>query len=295
MKVLSFGSLNIDSVYHVDHIVTPGETLSSDTVQVNCGGKGLNQSIALAKAGLEVWHAGMVGDDGGILLQTLESAGVRTDLIRTINGKSGNALIQVDKDGQNSIVLYGGANRCIDPAYVDEVLANFEEGDLLLIQNEISSLEYLIHQAAAKKMEICFNPSPMDAQLQRFDYSAVSMLLLNEVEGRQITGEKETEKILDILEKRFADMKIVLTLGSEGAVFSHGGTKRSQPAFPVEAVDTTAAGDTFTGYFIAEFYRGKEASEALRTAACAASVAVSRPGAAVSIPLYREVAERYSL
>lgn len=292
MKVLSFGSLNIDTVYHVDHIVMPGETISSESVQTNCGGKGLNQSIALAKAGMEVWHAGMVGEDGNILFQALEAAGVKTSLIRRIKEKSGNAVIQVEKGGQNSIVLYGGANCCIDSAYVDEALKNFEAGDILVIQNEISSLEYLIHQASERKMEICFNPSPMDAQLQSFDYSVISMLLLNEVEGRQITGETESGKILEVLEKRFTDTKIVLTLGSEGAVFSCKGARQYQAVFPVKVIDTTAAGDTFTGYFISEYYRSKNIVHALKTAACAAAIAVSRAGAASSIPLHHEVIEQ---
>ena len=284
MKILSFGSLNIDTVYHVDHIVMPGETISSSGIDVNCGGKGLNQSIALSRAGAQVWHAGMVGDDGAMLLKALEEAGVNTSLIRRVDVKSGNALIQVDAGGQNSIVLFGGANRRIDEAYIREVLEHFDEGDVLLIQNEISSLDILVNLAAKKGMKICFNPSPMEEQLKSFDYSAIDLLFVNEVEGGQITGKSEAEEIIRCLEEHFPQTKVVLTLGSEGAVFSCGGERTTVPAFRVQSVDTTAAGDTFTGYFITLYYEGSSPEEALRKASAASAIAVSRPGASVSIP-----------
>ena len=290
MRVLSFGSLNIDTVYHVDHIVAPGETISSTGIDVNCGGKGLNQSIALARAGAGVWHAGLIGTDGEMLLDALRSAGVETELIGRTEEKSGNALIQVDAGGQNSIVLFGGANQMIGEPYIRSVLAHFDAGDILLIQNEISSLDSLVRIASKKRMRICFNPSPMDEKLRGFDYSAVDLLFLNEVEGEQITGKREARDIMGSLEERFPGMKTVLTLGSEGAVFSDGsGRERiTQKAWRVEAVDTTAAGDTFTGYFISEYYRSFRAEEALRIAGAASAIAVSRPGASVSIPTKEE-------
>ena len=130
MKVLNFGSLNLDYVYSVDHMVTPGETLASYGMSVFCGGKGLNQSIALAKAGVSVYHAGMVGEEGGALLEACKEGGVKTDFIKTIPGKSGHTIIQVDKEGQNCILLFGGANRSITKEYVDEVLSHFEKGEI---------------------------------------------------------------------------------------------------------------------------------------------------------------------
>lgn len=293
MKVLSFGSLNIDTVYHVDHIVMPGETISSTGIDVNCGGKGLNQSIALARAGVDVWHAGLVGEDGGMLLRALEDAGVHTELVERIDGRSGNALIQVDAGGQNSIVLFGGANRRVDEACIRRVLSHAEEGDILLIQNEISSLDTLVRLAAEKGMRICFNPSPMEDSLRGFDYSAIDLLFVNEVEGAQITGRSQAEEIMDALEERFPQTKVVLTLGSEGAMFSGGGRRVFVPAHRVHAVDTTAAGDTFTGYFIAGYYFYKEgaAEDALKTASAASAIAVSRPGASVSVPTRQETLE----
>ena len=147
MKVLNFGSLNLDYVYSVDHILLGGETQSSSGMNVFCGGKGLNQSIALAKAGVPVFHAGMIGEEGGSLREALDNSGVNTEFVRQIPGKSGHTIIQVDKNGQNSILLYSGANRMLTKEFVDEVLDHFEKGDILLLQNEINLLDYIIDQA----------------------------------------------------------------------------------------------------------------------------------------------------
>lgn len=289
MKILNFGSLNLDYVYSVDHMVAPGETLASSAMNVYCGGKGLNQSVALAKAGALVYHAGMVGGDGGILLDMCRQNGVDAGYIRTVPQKTGHTIIQVDKNGQNSILLYGGANRCITVQYVDEVLTNFEKGDILLLQNEINLLDYMIDRAYEKGMMIVLNPSPYNSALDSCDFEKVSVFLLNEIEGAQISGEKESERILEKLKAVYPKAKVVLTLGSEGAVYQDGEMRLHQGIYEVDAVDTTAAGDTFTGYFIASIAAGMDAAEGLKLAAKASAIAVTRPGAVPSIPAKEEV------
>ncbi len=289
MKVLNFGSLNLDYVYSVDHMVTPGETLASYGMSVFCGGKGLNQSIALAKAGVPVYHAGMVGEEGGALLEACKEGGVKTDFIKTIPGKSGHTIIQVDKEGQNCILLFGGANRSITKEYVDEVLSHFEKGDILLLQNEVNLLDYIIDRAYETGMMIILNPSPYDSALDTCDFSKISMFLLNEVEGGQVTGEKETDAILEKLKEIYPDAKVVLTLGGEGSVYQYKDEQYRQGIYPVKAVDTTAAGDTFTGYFISSVLEGLPVPEGLKLAAKASAIAVSRQGATASIPLREEV------
>ncbi len=289
MKVLNFGSLNLDYVYSVDHMVTPGETLASYGMSVFCGGKGLNQSIALAKAGVPVYHAGMVGEEGGALLEACKEGGVKTDFIKTIPGKSGHTIIQVDKEGQNCILLFGGANRSITKEYVDEVLSHFEKGDILLLQNEVNLLDYIIDRAYETGMMIILNPSPYDSALDACDFSKISMFLLNEVEGGQVTGEKETDAILEKLKEIYPDAKVVLTLGGEGSVYQYKDEQYRQGIYPVKAVDTTAAGDTFTGYFISSVLEGLPVPEGLKLAAKASAIAVSRQGATASIPLREEV------
>lgn len=289
MKVLNFGSLNLDYVYSVDHMVAPGETLASFGMDIFCGGKGLNQSIALARAGVSVYHAGMVGEEGGELLKACEEGGVKTDYICTIPGKSGHTIIQVDKEGQNCILLYGGANRRITKKYVDGVLSHFEKGDILLLQNEVNLLDYIIDQAYERGMMIILNPSPYDSALDACDFGKISMFLLNEIEGEQVTGETDTEKMLEKLKAIYPNAKVVLTLGGNGAVYQYKEEQYRQGIYRVEVVDTTAAGDTFTGYFISSVIQGLPVPEGLLLAAKASAMAVSRQGATASIPLREEV------
>lgn len=289
MKVLNFGSLNLDYVYQVDHIIIPGETQSTKSRSIFCGGKGLNQSIALAKAGIPVYHAGQIGDGGEILLETCKKNGVNTEFIRKVEEPSGHTVIQVDKNGQNSILLFGGANRSITREFVEEVLSHFEKGDILLLQNEINELDYILDAAYKKGMMIILNPSPYDSSLENCDLSKVSVFLVNEIEGFQITGEKKPEQILAKIKELYPKAKIVLTLGGEGSVYQDETGIYKQGIFKVRAVDTTAAGDTFTGYFISSILEGMPVQEGLKMAAKASAIAVSRPGATDSIPLREEV------
>ena len=147
MKILCFGSCNIDYTYFLDHIVIPGETTDSASLQVSCGGKGLNQSIAAGRAGSTVYHAGKIGNDGDILRRILSDSGVNTFYLETIEEKSGHAIIQVSRAGQNSIILYSGANHKIDKDYIDRVLNDFSNGDILILQNEINNVEYIVEKA----------------------------------------------------------------------------------------------------------------------------------------------------
>lgn len=289
MKVLNFGSLNLDYVYQVESILIPGETQASKDRKTFCGGKGLNQSIALAKAGIPVYHAGMIGEEGDILLETCRDNGVNTEFIRKIQGPSGHTVIQVDKDGQNCILLFGGANRSITREFVDQVLENFEKEDLILLQNEISELDYVIDRAYEKGMTIILNPSPYDKGLEKCDLSKVSLFLVNEIEGYQITGEKEPDKILSRIKEIYPDARVVLTLGGDGSVFQDRTGIYRQGIYKVKAVDTTAAGDTFTGYFISSLIDRLPVEEGLKLAAKASAIAVSRPGATASIPMKEEV------
>ena len=292
MKVLNFGSLNLDYVYQVESILIPGETQASRNRQTFCGGKGLNQSIALAKAGIPVYHAGMIGDDGEMLLETCRENGVNTEFIRKIAGPCGHTVIQVDKDGQNCILLYGGANRSITREFVDEVLSAFDKGDIILLQNEINELDYIIDRAYEKGMMIILNPSPFDSALEKCDLSKISLFLMNEIEGFQITGEKEPDRILAKVKELYPKAKVVLTLGGDGSVYQDETGIYRQGIFKVKAVDTTAAGDTFTGYFISSIIDGMPVQDGLKLAAKASAIAVSRAGATASIPVRSEVVEK---
>ena len=288
-KVLSFGSLNLDFVYQVDHIVLGGETIDAHDVQTHCGGKGLNQSIALARGGADVAHAGIVGDDGQALLDICRESGVDVSRVRVDEGRSGHTIIQVDSHGQNSIILFGGTNRAVTSAYIDEALEGYGEGDLIVLQNEVNMLPQIIESAATRGMRVVLNPSPYDGRIDECDLSRVWLFFVNEIEGEQITGKSDPAQILDAFAERFPGANVVLTLGSEGAVAQFGGKRFEQPIIPTTAVDTTAAGDTFTGFFLAEYLRSGDVAGAMLTAAQASSIAVSRAGAAPSIPTLDEV------
>jgi len=283
--------MNLDMVYSVDHIVQPGETEATGGMNIFLGGKGMNQSVALAKAGARVYQGGMIGEDGQPFLDACGEYGVNADFIRTVPGKSGHAIIQIDKNAQNCILLYGGANQMLTESYVDEVLSHFSAGDILLLQNEVNQMPYIVEKAWEKGLQIALNPSPFNEKLAAVDMSKISIFLLNEVEGGQITGLTAADDIIAAMLERFPEARIVLTLGKDGAVYADARQKVFQPIFPVKAVDTTAAGDTFTGYFLAGLTEGMDVADALRMSAKASSIAVSRAGAVPSIPLRSEVME----
>ena len=291
MKILNYGSLNIDYTYSVDHFVRGGETMSSEEMHVFSGGKGLNQSIALSKSGAEVWHAGAIGTgDGDFLIRQLKEAGVNTEYISVLDGKTGHAIIQKAKDGGNCILLFGGANQQITREMVDGVMDHFEKGDYLVLQNEISEIGYIMERAREKGMVLVFNPSPMDDKISSYPLEYVDYFLLNEIEAGDICGEQGSgEELLQKLSDKFPESKIVLTLGGDGSLYRDGQLILTQGIYKVPVADTTAAGDTFTGFLIGGLVQGLDAGEALDLAAKAAAIAVSRPGAAPSIPSREEV------
>ena len=290
MKVLNFGSLNIDYVYSVDHFVRAGETISSNGLQLFCGGKGLNQSVAFARSGAETYHAGAVGKDGGMLLDMLKGAGANTDFVRVReDAASGHAIIQVSKSGENCILVHGGATQTMDDAFVDEVLASFGAGDLLMLQIEINDLDYIIRAAKARGMFTVLNPSPFDEKILALDLSLLDAIIVNETEGEGLSGKTEPEEILAELLARYPDMKIVLTLGKQGARYADAKTRAACDIIKTNVKDTTAAGDTFTGYFFSALMRGEAPADALKIATAASAITVSRMGAAPSIPTMDEV------
>lgn len=297
MKILNFGSLNLDNVYHVDHFVRAGETLSSDSLHIYCGGKGLNQSIALARSGAKVFHAGAIGlEDGYILKEALERNGVNTDyLLQLKDKKTGHAVIQIDQKGQNCILLFAGANHAITHDHIDNTFENFSEGDLLILQNEINDIDYIMKKAHEKGMKIVLNPSPMNEKILKLPLAYVDYFILNEVEMADISEDDNEENGLESLKEKYPKASIVLTLGSRGVRFENEALSLSHGIFEVEAVDTTAAGDTFTGYFFGVLSQGKNIPEALKIASMASAIAVSRAGAEPSIPYMEEVAERLKL
>lgn len=290
MKVLSLGSINIDYIYDVPHIVLPGETLSSKEIKSFPGGKGANQSVSLAKAGLEVYHAGKIGADGGWILKKLRDFGVNTKFIETSNIPSGHAIIQLSEEGENSIILYKGANHLVDDSYITNVFSHFDRDDILVIQNEISNIKKIINYAYKIGLKICLNPAPYTDDINNIPLEKIDYLILNEIEGGCLANNNgQPEDILESLSQAYPTVEIVLTLGEKGVIAFSNNRKYKLEITPVDPVDTTAAGDTFVGYYIFSRTNGNNIQKSLELASKASSITVTRQGAMDSIPFYQEV------
>jgi ribokinase len=290
MTILNLGSINIDHVYAVEHFVRPGETLASSHYSLFAGGKGFNQSIALARAGAVVRHAGKVGRDADRLLQRLKQEGVDTDRVSVTDTPTGHAIIQVIPSGENAIILYGGANQTVGASDIERALSTCSPGDYLLLQNEISSVADALRQGKARGLTVVFNPAPLSPAVRDYPLDCVDLFILNETEAEGLTGKSSPDEIRIVMQKRFPRSATVLTLGKKGALFFDANTTLSEPALAVQAVDTTAAGDTFIGFFLAEWRQTGNPAKALAQGCRAAAICVTRPGASDSIPRRDELA-----
>ena len=295
MKVMFYGSMNIDHTYRVDHIVTPGETQPAVSLSVGAGGKGANQCAAFAKAlGEErpkLYFAGKCGEDGRFIKEILEELGADVSHVASCE-HTGSAVIQLDRNGQNSIIIYGGGNTQITEDEIDRALGELSEGDILCLNAEINSLAYIMERAHEKGVRTVFNPSPITPELRELPLGRCMLLVLNEIEGRVMAELPEGasfDEILSALQLRYPESMVVLTAGSEGSYFAFRETKLRCPIKDTSVVDTTCAGDTFLGYFLAGLLEGKDPAACLRLASAAASVTVSRPGAMLSVPFRREL------
>lgn len=292
MKIINFGSLNIDKVCSVEDFVQPGETIMATGYSVNAGGKGLNQSVAAARAGAKVVHAGAVGSDGLFLKKLLADAGADVSCLRTMDTESGCAFIEVNNKGQNRIIVSAGTNRMYTEAYIQEVLERAEEGDFLLLQNEINMVSEIIRCGHEKGCKVVFNASPIPKNPDELPLELVDIFMVNELEAAALAGiseEADFQEILKVLQQKYPKAAIVMTLGKEGVLYGCGSSFCAHPIFTVEAVDTTAAGDTFCGYFLAALCKKKSVETALKEASAASAIAVSGKGAAPSIPVYDTV------
>lgn len=295
MKILVYGSLNIDKTYSLNSLVRPGETVSALKMEQFCGGKGFNQAIAFRRAGNDVCFAGAVGTDSQMILDELDRNGIDRKLVRELPCATGHAIIQVDGNGQNSIIILAGANGTNDSARVDEVLSYFGCGDLVVLQNEIPCVDEIIRKAHGKGMIVAYNPSPFNEKCLMCDLGQTDILLINETEGEAMTGIAEPKAILDRLHERHPELAVVLTLGHRGSAFMNkDGTVCTSGIYASDAVDTTAAGDTFTGYFLSTYFGGQSPEDALRIAAIASGISASRNGAGPSIPTLEETMQLLS-
>lgn len=285
-RIITLGSLNLDFTYQLPKPLEVGETLSSLSYRCGAGGKGANQSIAAARAGAEVYHAGRIGSDGTLLRRTLADSGVRLDFLEEVETPTGHAVVLINDAGDNSIVLFGGANRTIDETFIDRVTSAAKPGDILLLQNEITNIDHAMEAGKKAGMRVAFNFAPFDPKLApELPLSLCDYLFLNRIEAGGIAGKSDVEEILETLARRYPETELVLTLGPEGAVALTPAGQRFHADSPrVKVVETTAAGDTFIGYYLAGILDGLKPGKALERACRAAALCCSRAGAAESIP-----------
>ena len=287
--LVNLGSLCIDHVYQVPNLSQAGETVASSSHAVFAGGKGLNQSLAAARAGARVRHVGCVGPDGDFLLEVLRTAGVDVTGVRRVEEVSGHAVIQVDPSGQNAIVIAGGANRCVAAYDIETALATLGHADWLLLQNEINDLQAVLDAAHQARAKLAFNVAPVDGRELVYDLSAVNLLIVNEIEAAALAGQPSPEDAFAALGALLPNTDLVLTLGAEGLLFGRGAKRQRLPAFAVAAVDETAAGDAFIGFLMAGLLGGLSMQQALTWGSAAGAVAVTREGAATSIPQLADI------
>lgn len=290
-SLINIGSLCTDYVYSVPSLVLAGETLASTQRQVFPGGKGLNQSIAAARAGCSVLHYGAVGADGGHLVRYLEDFGVDVSGIHQGDVASGHAFIQVDPEGQNAIVIHGGSNQTLSTTLWEDAIESSQSDDWLLLQNETNGIADMILAADKKGLQTAINLAPADPAVRELPLDKVDLLIVNEAEGCMLAAVEDDVEAFQVLAAQYPSTTLVMTLGRDGLRYLDRNSEHQGElgTFTVQAVDETAAGDAFVGFLMAALVGGLSFAAALTRASAAGALAVTRAGAAPSIPGLEEV------
>ena len=284
MKILNFGSINKDFVYTVEDFVKSGETIKTIEFKDFLGGKGLNQSVAVAKSGNKIFHAGCINKNDIQIKNYLENWGVDTKNIFYDDEPTGHAIIQVNQKGENSILVHGGANRKINSKHIEKTISEFNSGDFLLIQNEINKIPEIIERAYFQKMKIIFNPAPFTKEVLDYPLEKVDTIIYNETEGKGLSGYEKIHEIKSSLLEKYPKLKQILTLGNQGAIYFDKKTEIPVNAIKAKTVDTTGAGDTFIGYYLSSLSKKMKIKDCLLRASKAAGITTEKLGGAISIP-----------
>lgn len=284
MPFITIGSINIDHSYRVPHFLQPGETLACQSYQRGLGGKGMNQSVALHRAGAQVLHLGAIGRHDAWVRAAMLETGVDLGAVIEVDADTGHAIIQLDAQGQNCILIHPGANQCLQASDIEQVLQSHSKHAWVLTQNETSAVPDIFERVLAHGRRLAFNPAPCDPALAQLPLQRLAVLFVNEVEVCQLAQTGDINAAFTALRQRCPETLLVMTLGPDGLRAAQGAEQWIVPACPTTVVDTTGAGDTITGYVLAALDAGRGVEDALHWAARAAAITVSRPGAAASIP-----------
>lgn len=283
MAIWNLGSINADLFYEVPHIPAPGETLAASVMRKGLGGKGANLSVAAARAGARVHHIGAVGWDGLWARDRLMEYRVDTRFIAESDDPTGHAIINVANDGENAIVIFAGANGRLDTNNANSALAEGVVGDIFVTQNETNAQIDAAKTARSLGMSVAYAAAPFEAEAAQAMLPHTDILFMNEVEADQLSRATG----LSVAELPVAD--VIITKGGAGSQHVSGGKTIDYPAIPADVVDTTGAGDTFTGYVLAGLDRGFTVGQSIRQASFAGALMVARKGTADVIPDLAEV------
>ncbi|MEP4035156.1 ribokinase [Pseudophaeobacter sp.] len=287
MAIWNLGSINADMVYALPHLPVAGETLAATGLDQFLGGKGANMSVAAARAGSTVHHIGAVGPEGSWAVQRLMEYGVDTRHIATLDLPTGHAIIAVDSAGENQIILFPGANHAISSNQIGQALSEAASGDTLVLQNETNQQPEAVEMAQKLGLKVAYAAAPFEAEAVQAVLPFLDLLFLNAVEAEQL------QQAIGKAPQDLGVADVIVTLGSKGARHFDGSTGNTTdvPALPVTPVDTTGAGDTFTGYVLSGLDRGLPMAQAMAQAARAGALMVTRHGTADVIPDLKEVQE----
>lgn len=295
MKIFVVGSLNMDLVIRAPFMPENGMTISGEGFMTNPGGKGANQAAAVGKLGGAAYMVGCVGEAfGDELISTLKGYGANTDYVEKLAGVSSGIAVIVVVDGDNRIILDAGANGRVSEALVDKALATAEAGDYLVCQLEVSQeiVAYALKKAKAKGLVTVLNPAPA-AALQEGILENCDWFIPNQSEAELYTGvypkDEESAKLCAKKLTAFGVKNVLITMGGQGSACIFGGEYAHADIFKVDAIDTTAAGDTYVGAFVTRLSEGASVKEAMTFASKASSITVTRKGAQVAIPTREEV------
>ncbi|WP_121060915.1 ribokinase [Chachezhania antarctica] len=285
MTIWNLGSINADMIYTVPRLPAGGETLAATALRQFLGGKGANMSVAAARAGGHAAHIGAVGADGAWAKRRMTEYGVDTRHIAELGGATGHAIIAVEPSGENQILIWPGTNRTIPEDLIGTALTEAASGDILLIQNETNAQDIAARIGRDMGLKVAYAAAPFEAAAVQAVLPFLDILVLNAVEAEQLADATGT------MPGDLPVAHVVITLGADGArhIDTVRGEDTSYPAVPVEAVDTTGAGDTFTGYLMAGLDRGMPMAQAIGLAMQAAALMVTREGTADVIPDLKDV------
>ena len=286
MKILNFGSINKDYVYSVNEFVNPGETIKTNGFKEFLGGKGLNQSVAVSRSGSNIYHAGCINKNDKKIKKQLNEWRVDTSNIYYVDEPTGHAIIQVNTNGENSILIHGGSNLEITSKQIDQTISKFREDDILIIQNEINRIPEIIDRAYSQRMKIIFNPAPYSKEVLDYPLKKVNTLIYNEVEGKSLSGKSTIEEIKRELLEKFPEIKHIITLGDKGSIYFDNKDEIIVDAIKADTIDSTAAGDTYIGYYVSSISNKMIVKDSMIRASKASAITTEKLGGATSIPLF---------